>query len=185
LQYNVRFKTVEAQPVMLGGKPLMAFMAGGDMHLVGSDAFSLFFVPEGEAAAPPPSAPVASPVVMSPVPPPAVKKRAAGDAPVRMGRPRKEAPPPAEEKEPSTGRPVAVGQILGVTPPSVIGAVMLAVKEVPRTTAEVADRVIAVFPDASRGAVWGYVSKLVKEGRLEKRDDPATQLTKLYLKAAE
>lgn len=183
LQYHVRYKTVEAQPVTLAGKPLMAFMAGGDMHLVSADAFHLFFQGEEEDS-PVVSQPVVAPLVMSPVPPSAPKKRAAGKDPLRMGRPRKEASAPVEKKL-STCRPEAKGQILGVTPPSVIGAVYLAVKEAPRTTAEVADRVISIFPDASRGAVWGYVLKLVKEGRLEKRDDPETQLTKLFLKAAE
>lgn len=183
MQYHARYKTVEAQPVTLAGKPLMAFMAGGEMHVVSADAFRLFFQGEEEDL-PVALKPVVASLVMSPVPPPPPKKRAAGEGPVRMGRPRKAASAPPVDKEPSTGRPEAKGQILGVTPPSVIGAVYMAVQEAPRTTAEVADRVISIFPDASRGAVWGYVAKLAKEGRIEKRDDPQTQLTKLYVKAS-
>ena len=168
---------VEAQQVVLGGKPLMAFMGGGEMHLVSADAFRLFFQGQEEEDGSVASKPVVAPVVMSPVPPPAKAERTG--APVRMGRPRKERPAAPEEPEPK-GRPAAKSQILGVTPVSVIACVLLAVKEAPRTTAEVADRVMSVFPDASRGAIWGYVNKLAKEGRIERRDDPETQLTKLY-----
>jgi len=188
LQYHVRFNSVEAQPVTLAGKPLIAFMAAGEMHLVSADTFRLFFqgyVEEGDEGTAPCSAPAA--VVVRPVPlpsePMATKKRSAGVGPVRVHK-----APKAEVSDEPKGRPVAVSQILGITPTSVISCVMLAVKEAPRTTAEVADRVISIFPDAARSAIWGYVSKLMKEGQLEKRDDPQTQLAKLYVagkKAAE
>jgi hypothetical protein len=177
LQYNVRYQTVEAQQVVLAGKPLMAFLAGGDMHLVSADAFSLFFVPEG-GLLPAPAAPVTAPLVMSPVPAPVEKKP---KEKVRTGRPRK-SDPPRDKPEPQP-RPTGIVMIDGMYPESISHATFLAIREAPRTKAEVCDRVIAAFPAASRGTIDGYISQLVVGGRVERRDDPNTQLTKLHLKA--
>lgn len=162
--------------MVLAGKPLMAFMAGGEMHLVSQEAFSLFYAEAGDAA-PPAAAQLAAPMVLSPVPPPA--KKAAREK-VRMGRPRN-SDAPRQKPEPQS-REKAVVMIDGLYPESISHATFLAIKEAPRTKAEVCDRVIMAFPAASRGTIDGYISQLVVTGRAERRDCPNTQLTKLHLK---
>ncbi len=65
-------------------------------------------------------------------------------------------------------------------------AVIMAVKECPRTTAELQDRVCVIMgweprDVQARGRIYAAIKARVDSGTLVKRDDPKTQLPAFYL----
>lgn len=179
MHYVAKYAEVEAEMVTLGGHERMAFLALGEFHILPADLFRLLFIHAPVVSVPEPAQELPFRFKKISAPAPVVAEEVT-KKPIRNGRPRNTDP-----KRPSkvtVPRSQGAVEVAGVRPESIVQAVFLAIKESPRTMHEVVDRVLMAFPGASRGTVAGYVSTEVKEGRAERRDDPETQLTKLYPK---
>lgn len=166
--FECRAETLEAQAVEFAGAKLMLVAVDGAAHVVPADAFLLLFQEKRVE-----SAPVELPRYRALTKP--VKKVAA--------------PAPASAKKVATPSPAT-----GATPDdgamTTMQAVMSAVAEQPRTMAETQDRVCVILGwdlknPKSRDRIYQNIWMALKNGKLEKRTDPATQLSRLFIKAAQ
>lgn len=190
MMYIPRASLVTAQPVEMAGVSLMVVCVGVKHEVVSADSFNRLFRLADVAEVQPAKAELVDPKVAA-TPHPWSKT---GKAQLAL---RKEKPfKPVESSERSKS-----AAIVKQTPAAVAGAentselgttetVLKAVAEAPRTTAETQDRVCLMmgWPTGEkkyRDRVYQAVWAAVKEGKIEKRTDPSTQLPRLYLKGAQ
>ena len=133
MKYKALHTIVEAVPVKLAGRKLMAIVAGDQIFLVDSGAFELLF-----AQVEPPTQATAS----------AVTKKA--------------------ESQPSRHG-------------STKNAVLAAVGESARTSAEIHDALQLLHVDATNQAVYQCLGMLRKQGLIEKRPEAESGIDKWFL----
>lgn len=185
MMYIPRASLVTAQPVEMAGASLMVVSVGGGYEVVAADSFNRLFRLTEAAEAKPEKAAGVDPK-LSAIPHPWSKK---GKAQLDL---RKKTAKPVESSEPSK----TIG-IVKQTPPAgseggeagelrTTEAMLAAVAEAPRTSAETQDRVCVMMgwpvgEKKYRDRVYQSIWVALKEGKIEKRTDPATQLSHLYL----
>ena len=81
-----------------------------------------------------------------------------------------------KKKPITTRRPMTEG-VATAPRPTLTSAVLIAVQESPRTTAEIKDRVLELLPDTSRDSVDQALFALKKRGDIAKHDDMCWSMT--------
>lgn len=191
MMYIPRASLVTAEPVQISGASLMVVCVAGGYEVVAADSFNRLFRLT-EAADQPEKAAGIDPKLSAPAHPWSKTGKA------QLDLRKKKAAKPIESSEPS--KPVAIVKQTPV-PVAVAGgenaselrtteAMLQAVGEAPRTSAETQDRMCTLmgwpttekkYRDRAYQAIWAAINA----GKIEKRTDPSTQLPRLYLKGAQ
>ena len=189
MMYIPRASLVTAQPLKMAGASLMVVQIPGGYEVVAADSFNrLFRLAETAEAQPAKTVGVEPKAAAIPHP---WSKRGKAQLDLR----KKKTSKPIESSEPlKTVRivkqtPAAVAGVENVSELRTTEAMLQAVGEAPRTSAETQDRVCVLmgwpttekkFRDRVYQAIWSAINAK----KIEKRTDPATQLPHLYLVGA-
>lgn len=190
MMYIPRASLVTATPVEIAGASLMVVCVAGGYEVVGADAFNrLFRLTEAAETEPDKSAGIDPKLAATPHP-----WSKAGKSQLDLRK--KKTAKPIESNEPSKTvgivkqTPAGVGGGENASELRTTEAMLQAIGEAPRTSAETQDRVCVLmgWPTTEkkyRDRVYQAIWTAMKDGKVEKRTDPSTQLPRLYLKGAE
>lgn len=186
-----RASLVAASPVEVAGAKLMVVAIAGGFEVVAADSFNRLFRPAEAADRPQAETETPEAATDETKTPHPWSKKGKAQLALRTVKVAKR----IESSEPSK-----TARIVKQTPPAVVGgenaselrtteALMQAVAESPRTGAETQDRVCVLMgwqtaEKKYRDRVYQAMWAALKDGKIEKRTDPATQLSHLYLAGA-
>jgi hypothetical protein len=178
-----RASLVTATPVEISGAQLMVVAIGNGFEVVAADSFHRLFRP-AEPAAPE----VAAEKAATPHP---WSKKGKAQLNLRNEKPAKVVEPSAASKDVGIVRKALAAATGGENASELrtTEAMLQAVGEAPRTSAETQDRVCVLmgWPTTEkkyRDRVYQAIWAAINAKKVEKRTDPATQLSHLYLVGA-
>ena len=189
MMYIPRASLVAAQPVDVAGDKLMVVAVAGGHEVVAAHSFHRLFRPAEASECQPKQADIVGP--KQPATPHPWSKKGKAQLELRREKPVKR----IESSEPSkttqivkqTASPGAGGE--SASDLRTTEAMLQAIGEAPRTSAETQDRVCVLmgwpstekrYRDRAYQAIW----VALRDGKVEKRTDPSTQLSHLYLAGA-
>jgi hypothetical protein len=183
---NSRVGLVEAVPVELAGQRFSAVLVDGAAHLIPGAVFDLFFSPV--AAVDPETESLrerAKKLASSPA-----FQKAAKELDEVVGSPVFKAIPVKQVKAGESGHATRSPHPSEKDGLSTGQAIRKAIGEGPQTTAEIQDRVCHLMgwqtnDKMARDRIYSTIWVMAKAGKIVKKTDPATQLSKLYPGIAE